>query len=63
MLQCMQTCACYVGSGRTAIANKGETSARGREVRRVKASAWNFRLAMRIISRIHVDDLKRLGTS
>ena len=28
MLQCMQTCACYVGSGRTAIARKGGTSAR-----------------------------------
>ena len=28
MLQCMQTCACYVGSGRTAIAHKGGTSAR-----------------------------------
>jgi hypothetical protein len=40
----------------------------GREVRRVKASAWNFELfpnpvfevAMRIISRIHVDDLRDL---
>src|ERR1700723_4645684 len=27
MLQCIQMCACYVGSGRTAITCKGETSA------------------------------------
>jgi hypothetical protein len=39
---------------------------KAREVRRVKASAWNFELfpnpvfVMRIISRIHVDDLRDL---